>query len=683
MMAPGQGGDPEVLFEQAFQDLALNQLVSQLPEIADRVISLKMIELSPDENHAVGTFIIMQGNDELHVPVIMSDNELMPFDVVYVKSLDMMLPLTPEWLDELDRKDVEGMGSAVEPPKGLRTDEDIRNVVVPPTTGRYSYASANLGHVLPEYLSRASNQVKKAFLQTLDRHPQIAKYAFDIYGVDALRTATRPYKAEEKLASTELHVNFMTIETPTTEIKAVFGDRSSEAMRDIALKGYATADQRSDVGELVSTERPLYLEVPGSTGYYRVFCSNGEQKNCKVFTQVLSLEPVGYQLRPRSRAHYGRDDQHNETTRLGVTAAGEMFVLDNDFVAEALEASEIPGDLSAYCTKQRPGTPRNGQRGFFYNPDVRAMTALDPIQIDMVVNRDGKRSIYGRSYETGDKVCLIQIEGSPITAPKVFTGTNGYHGRDYPGSIPYSFKTEAERKSKDLDSYTSTTILVPWHFRFVPISGVIEPSMILRNAQSVTALFHDGLTASGAPRVEIKAAGAGMVWVDGEQLLRLDAIKKLASDYCVTADSADEAIKVANHTRRATFYAVNNAIMGRFQQRMKLAQGAPPSDQMAGPGTQSVPMAPPGAGMGPQEMPVDPATGMPMDPMMMGMDPMMMGPPPPPPPSPVEIAAQEVAQQISQEQQSIMQELQSQQESLQKQMETIQMVMGRAEEIAA
>ena len=677
MMAPDQGaGSPDELFEAAFQDLALNQLVSQLPEIADSVVSMKMLELNADENTAVGTFIIMQGNDELHVPVIMADNELMPFDVMYVKSLDMMLPLTPEWLAELDRKDVEGMGTAVKAPEGLRTDEDIRNVVVPPTTGRYSYASAQLGQVLPRYLSMASNQVKTAFLKTLEKHPHIAKYAFEHYGVDTLRAATRQYApAIEKTAEATEHVNFMTIETPTAEIKSVFGDRSDEAMRDIALQGYSTADQRSDVGELVSTERPLYLEVPGSTGFYRGFCSDGQQKNCLVFTQVLSLTPIGAELRLKSITPYGKSEQYNETGRLGVTGDGQMFMSSTDFLAEVLESAEVTPELASYCTAPRPGTPRNGQRGFFTSPATKNAVAIEPVQIDMVIHKEGKRTVYCRRYSDGKKVCLVQIEGSPITSPKAFTGNRGYHDRDFDGRVPDHFQTAAEKASKRFEEYTTTTILVPWHWSFVPIKGLIPEGMILRDHDAITALFYDGLTASGAPKVKIKAAGAGMVWIDGENLSRLDAIQKVAVDYGVSAHSADEAIKLANHLGHATFYAVNQEVERRFAQRVKLAQGAPPSAETQGVGTQSVPMAEPGAGMGPQEMPVDPATGQPVDPSM-------LPPPPPPPPSPIEIAANEVAQQISQEQQSIMQELQSQQESLQKQMDTIQMVMGRAEEIA-
>jgi hypothetical protein len=356
-----------------------------------------------------------------------------------------------------------------------------------------------------------------------------------------------------------------------------------------------------------------------------------------------------------------------------------MFMSSTDFLAEALESTEVTPELASYCTSLRPGTPRNGQRGFFYSPSSRNAVAIEPVQIDMVVHNDGKRSMYCTRYSDGAKVCLVQIEGSPITAPKAFTGTRGYHDRDFGGRVPDHFQTAAEKASKRFEAYTTTTILVPWSWKFVPIKGLIPEGMILRDHMAITALFYDGLTASGAETVKIKSAGAGMVWVDGENLGRIDAIRKIASDYGVSAESADDAVKLAGHLGHATFYAVNKAVEQRFAARVKLAQGAPPSAEM-GVGTQSVPMAEPGAGMGPQQMPaadhpIDPNTGMPMDPAM-------MMPAPPPPPSPVEIAANEVAQQISMEQQSIMQELQSQQESLQKQMETIQMVMGRAEEIA-
>lgn len=57
--------------------------------------------------------------------------------------------------------------------------------------------------------------------------------------------------------------------------------------------------------------------------------------------------------------------------------------------------------------------------------------------------------------------------------------------------------------------------------------------------------------------------------------------------------------------------------------------------------------------------------------------------PPPPPPSAVELAAQEVVDQLAQQSQALMAQIAQQQQSVQTQMAAIQAVVGRAHEIAA
>ncbi|HET6496454.1 MAG TPA: hypothetical protein VFH61_13940, partial [Thermoleophilia bacterium] len=141
MMEESGNSDPQELFEQSFQELAFNQLVTKAPDIVESVVSFKVLEADPKTNHAIGTFVLDQGGEEIHVPAIYADNEVMPFDTMYVKSLDQMLPLKPEWLAEVGNIGEASMGESMKAPDSLASDVDIRNIVVPPTTGRYSYAS--------------------------------------------------------------------------------------------------------------------------------------------------------------------------------------------------------------------------------------------------------------------------------------------------------------------------------------------------------------------------------------------------------------------------------------------------------------------------------------------------------------------------------------------------------------
>lgn len=644
--------DPEAAFEAGFQELAFTQLVSQLPEIADKVASLKVLEVSPETNSAVGTFIIIHGNDEIHVPAILSDNELMPFDVMYVKSLDMMLPLTQDWLATLQEMDVAAMGQAVEPPKTLRTDEDIRNLVVPPTTGRYSYASDSSTRLLPEYLKLASNEVKRCFVETLKRHPLMAKHAFEIYGVDVIQEATRPHV--EKVATSTQHAHFMTIETPVSEIKEVFGDRAPDAMRDIALKGYSTLDQRDQVNQVVDVERPLALEVPGAPGFYRTYCADGSVKDALVFTHVRCFRQLAAQrnMPPKSRkAMVGSYHDKDSQPRLGVTADGQMFLTSKDFMAEALEADGLSAALKNYVTKPRPGTPRNGQRGFFFDPDSKDMTATEPFKIELVTNKDGSRQIKAKAYDSYDDVMIHQVKGSSITKPIAFSPKQDARGERVYENIPWRFLTKGEQDANKDDAYADLVVMIPEHWRFVPIDSIVHPNDLIGDPSAVKALFHDALTASGAEVVKVKEAGAGLLWLDGKNLTPQECVRDLALSRNVSFADAESIVKTAQELRQATALVLRDGVLPRFKARLKLAQKG-------------------GSMVAAEQPPVEEA-------------PAMMAPPEPPPPSPVEIAAQEVAQQLLQQNDMVTQQLMTQQQSLETQLSAVQAVMERATQISA
>jgi hypothetical protein len=90
----------------------------------------------------VGAFILEQEGDYIYVPCVLSENELKPFDLMYVKSKDIFLPLNNDWIEEVNKSTISSLGDGAKLPDTVATDVDIRNIVVPPTTGRYSYASA-------------------------------------------------------------------------------------------------------------------------------------------------------------------------------------------------------------------------------------------------------------------------------------------------------------------------------------------------------------------------------------------------------------------------------------------------------------------------------------------------------------------------------------------------------------
>lgn len=136
----GTSDQAKAMFDQGLSQMAYNVLLSKLPNVAPDVVTFKVLETDHEEGSGVGAFVIIRHGQTLYVPVVMADNQIKPLDILYYKDLNAFMPLSKEWLEELDKQSMNDMGKGVTPPKTMPTDVDIRNTVVPPTTGRYSYA---------------------------------------------------------------------------------------------------------------------------------------------------------------------------------------------------------------------------------------------------------------------------------------------------------------------------------------------------------------------------------------------------------------------------------------------------------------------------------------------------------------------------------------------------------------
>ncbi len=103
-MAAGAGVDQTAqLFEQGFSQMAYNVLMSKLPDIVGDVVTFKILDTDAESGLGVGAFVVMRNDNPLYIPVVMSDNNIKPLELVYHKALNIFLPLSNRWLDEIDK----------------------------------------------------------------------------------------------------------------------------------------------------------------------------------------------------------------------------------------------------------------------------------------------------------------------------------------------------------------------------------------------------------------------------------------------------------------------------------------------------------------------------------------------------------------------------------------------------
>lgn len=634
------GPDQEVaLFEQGFSEMAYNLLAAKMPDLLQDVVTFKTLSTDIDQGTGIGAFIVLRNGAPIYVPVVMCDNNIKPLEVFYHKASNVFLPLTRGWLEEIDKNTLGGLGRGVKTPETLYTDVDIRNVVVPPITGRFSYASwvpkafVDVARVctpdnlektasaqaplnLPVVLAQAPNCVKQAFARMLGANERVFKQAASIYGMTTLRDALRPHV--EKVAAKQHHGGALWIadkDSKPEEFRRVFGDQAGEAFAGVKLKGYVAKDTRTARNQVVQEQPYAAWTEPNQPGVYTLFNVDGREQPAFVAVQPIDLFDAGdpYTRRPpvpsqtvssRDKTYpMGRPDDRSRRRGYGAPTYFAVFG-DGDFVeadklvGRASIIDDVDGGARLNLFKGG-GTPRTG-KGFFVRRHGTTYQATVPLEIKSIATgADGVRRMQVTNLQGWDERTLATDPRNALNALVMPKG--------------------------------STLTYLPDSFMWVPLKAKQDAKTFHTSPLELQAQVSRALGSVGAKPVSVKSAGANQFSINGARAVaRLDALKKLAYEQALAPVDADALLTKAAADRRVVAWVVSGPQLARAQ--VKLAAEPPPAEAA----------------------PADPA----QDPAM--QDPAMMAPAPPPPPTPVELAAMEMDQQIQQE----MQKLQDKQQML-------------------
>jgi hypothetical protein len=648
MMGVQPSGDDETrMFEDGFSQMAYSVLVAKFPDLMPQVITFKVLDTDVDTGAGVGAFVLQHNDDVVYIPVVMADNQLKPLDMFYHKNLNVFLPLSNDWLDEVAQLSLDEMGEAVAPPKTLRRDVDIRNMVIPPTTGRYAYAAAKVPFsedqvpgdllqmiqhsqektaevepLLPQFLAAAPDQIKVAFNRILRSNKKLAAQVTQLYGLDRLAGALKVSSATSPKGGALYVVDK---DTPESEFKRIFGDRAAEAFQGVLLKGYDHKESRGGLRSAVQVQKPMELHTPSESGFYEVYTESGDVKPAFVLHNPRSITghgtPEGRHGKRHDTLHFG---EHNKS--FVVVMNGGQWVRCHKLIGKLLDSGNgegVDNKKSDVFNKLMMGdkgdTPTAGSRGIFVQKKGKAFIGTEPFRIDTVST-------------DGDGVRRIRTMGFPDV---------------------YLVTDKKAAKAGMHQPKGSNIMYIPPDARFIKLNDDNDyDTELLKCPTEVGRWFHDKFDSMGAGSFTVKNAGAGLASIDGEPgMPPVQAMKEAALRYHIHFTAAENLVKQA---MQAEGHGVKAYILTP-EMNEKIAQTPmmDPSSQMMG-----------GA---------PPPGGAPMDPSMQGAA------PPPAPPSPLDIAMGEAQTQIQQQ----MADLEQQAMALQDKAQTLGMVQQRAQEMAA
>jgi hypothetical protein len=655
MSNPGMPGEEaKALFESGLSQMAYNVLINKLPNVAPDVVTFKVLESDPEMGSGVGAFVVSRRGQTIYVPVVMAENQVKPLDLLYYKELNVFIPLSKDWLEELDKLSLGDLGSGVKAPDTLSTDVDIRNTVIPPSTGRYSYAAAidqagawvdqarnqttepKLAFL--EFLSKAPNRVKKAAAKLFETRPKLMKAAAEHYGtqnvIDAL-TLVQEKKAdyEGKVPMKGGGLYIANKKTTPGEFKEIFGDKAPLAYQGVALKTYFAKDDRKDKKRAVKIQRFMDFEEPQDAGIYRLHKVDGGEvlallapNPYDVFRADFKLSGKkipNYERRYAEKASFSGDSKYERERKLedslgyglgrflGVTEDGKL-VSANKIVGERVpEGEAADSGVLKKIFSDASKAPKSGQVGMFVHFQGTQLFVTKPVKVDTVTTgSDGvRRVVVTNGYDIKTLVTDPKSSLSRITSPQ-----------------------------------GSSLAYLPESYVFLPIKAKMDTSDLLQDPRDMMLRATNELEKLGAERVVVKYA-SDRGWTVGDQVTYrdamgdfVDALKKVALESGISVEDADHALKQAQELGRFEFWAVPEKTAGE--------DGPPKKDKKKDSGGGS------------------------KDPAGDAMD-SVEGTPAPPQPSPVDMA---VAEQ--------MQNIQMQMQGLNAQMTLLQQIQMRTQQIA-
>ena len=601
---PQEPQDEEEIFSKGFSDLAYRAFQKSHGELYDTLITFRVLSVDASQGEGIGAFILKVNQDILFVPAVISDNAIKPLDMFYARTKDRFYPFTAEWVQKATSGGVSGLGDGVEPPKDLNTDVDIRNVVVPPTTGRYSYAEAQGDDpawepfiaaeenekraaseplVFPELISRLPNHEKIAYASWLEKHAPIFKKMAEVYGVKTLGKAfeLRPEAtktaAEFRKEVPKKHDVYLAVSgTPLEEIRKVVGAAgAAEAYQALRYHGFYLKDLRKGVPNTIATadEETLALSEPKYPGVYRVYLADGTNTKAIVVPHPVGVEKPYTDHQLMSSGAYSRKflndfSRWHQGQFLVLLADGRGGVV-SQLVAEPV-VEESHEDVEALLKSMTQESPSNRQEGVLVSSADMTLRATAPFYAEKVVSHGDMTSLTG-SYDMS-LVLSKRLRGSKIIKPA-----------------------------------DQNTMVFPSTYRWFPIKTRLMDRDLLSRPQLVGQMIERKIEKTGAVRVKVARAQEGYLVNDGrEKLSAVEAVVKVARDYGVSVMEATNVVEaVALGLPKVAW------VMPKYAQG---EQGGPPQG------------APP--------------QGAPMDPNM------MPAPPAPPPPSGLDLAIAEKIQTI-------------------------------------
>jgi hypothetical protein len=270
---------------QDFQQEAMNKLSVTAPSLVNGVLRFQDLseKFTKVTNVKVGVLVLSLPAGAFLIPVISRDDVVMPLDSIYDTASDKFKPLTAAYVQQIMAMQGTRMGSPQRIPSHVNVNPSIYNMIVPPRTGKYAYASSGL----EDFLAQAPAPLVNRFKVALMANKSVAAGLNQIIDLDDV--LSRPAAGVAQPVSTAASVAGVEVLTRANDINPV----ELAVIRDILRCGYhikGDIQEPRPAVELASGHEGL-IQVSGAVEgmAYRALRKDGSSVNCMVLKRAPRL----------------------------------------------------------------------------------------------------------------------------------------------------------------------------------------------------------------------------------------------------------------------------------------------------------------------------------------------------------------------------------------------------------
>lgn len=289
-----------------FADIALAKFLQSAPELGPLIINFSEVTDQMQDSSSgtkVGIFILKAGSGIVTVPVISKGDTIFPIDSVFIESEAKFRPLSAATISYIINAANVAPGKVKKIPDTVDKNPNLQNMINPPRTGKFSYASSSR---LTEFLAVLPSHVKNFAFEKISAEQSVYNTLDKLFGLRAIFSAlngagggtgsVNSVATGGPIANQSIH---MSVITSPAEVGALMNDALSKTFLDqgYVVTGGSDSFRAAVAYQPYNSEGVFTVVNPGIDGgrEFEIAMRNGSSKRAYI-PKYHALNPDNHNL---------------------------------------------------------------------------------------------------------------------------------------------------------------------------------------------------------------------------------------------------------------------------------------------------------------------------------------------------------------------------------------------------